>query len=489
MRALLAAVLCLVLLAPCAQAEGLFAWTLQEGGEGVTTPGDMTPAASGGVFIAGFTTAQDSEFGVGLGGKDGFVMRVSAQGHVLWRRLLGGSGDDIFTTVVETPDGGCLAMGTTTSSGGDIRSARGGVDAWIVRLDAGGETVWSKNLGGSSDDELLALLVNEDGSYFVCGRTQSRNGDLGSNYGGWDAWAALLGADDGRPLSGWPYRYGGAGDDSFFAVYPMAEGWLLLGETGEQSSVAEDGSVVYAQRPIVQILSHAGEPQWETPVLLGQTGVNTLSSLVETEVGWLLAGVTNSRSSLMPTPRGRMDIWSLNLRQGGTVYWQRVYGGSGDEAFHSVHVLEGKGYVLLGTTESADGDVNGAHGGQDAWVVHTGPNGYILWEQTIGGSTGPTTPVGLLQRDTGELLVVGTTTAQDGDIGRHISVRTGFFATLAPNGNLLSVQSTGLQEESALLQVCADGGIGYVLGVVRGVNAQGPVERIWLARLAAEGYQ
>ena len=486
MRRIIPVLLCLFLLVPCATAEDtLFAWSLSIGGDGVTTPVDMAVASEGGVFIVGHTTSEGGDLGEGYGNKDGFVLRLSANGTVLWQRRLGGTEDDTFTSVVETPDGGCLALGSTLSTDGDARASRGGMDAWIVRLDAEGETVWTKSLGGSLDDELLVLQITEEGTYFACGRTMSRNGDLGANFGGWDAWATMLSAEDGKPL--WNYRYGFSGDDVFLAAHPAANGWLLLGEIAEESGQDEDGNPLYTSRPIAQMLSFTGEPSWEEPVLLGDTGVNKLTSILEIESGWLLAGTTNTRSSLMPSTHGGVDIWMLHLRQNGTVAWQRSYGGRLNESFHSMQKLPSGGYLLLGGTNSTDSQVYGAHGGEDVWLVHISASAVQRWQQPIGG-TEDSWPAGLLQREDGSLLVAGTTVSQDGDIGRHISVRTGFLSLLGPNGNLQSTQVTSGTEEMTLLQIKADDGIAYLLGSVRSINADGPTESIWIGRLLMEGF-
>lgn len=487
MRRILLLSICLVLLASVAlaQEENLYAWTFQPEGNGLTTPAAIATSMNGGAFVVGSTNSTEGFFEGELGGQDGFVLRLGASGRVLWQRRLGGTGDDRFTTVLETPDGGCIAMGTTTSTDGDARASRGGQDAWLMRLDVNGQTVWNKCLGGSQDDELLVLQLTEDGYYFACGRTQSRNGDLGSNHGGWDAWATLLNPDDGKPV--WTYRYGFAGDDIFTTAYPIYEGWLLLGELAEEVSMDEEGNTVFTQRPIVQMLSVNGQPVWETPKTLGDTGVNQLFRVIETETGWLLAGLTNSRSALMPSLYGGMDIWVLHMRQNGTVSWQRTYGGSKDERLHAIQAMPAGGYVIVGETDSSDGQVFGAHGGGDVWLARITAAGALEWQQALGGSE-ESTVSGLLLTEAGEYLVAGTTASQDGDIGRHLSVRTGFLSRLAKNGNLLSTATVAQNEECSLLDMKARDGIAYLLGSVRSIDDQGHTETLWIARLAAEGF-
>lgn len=485
MRRLSAFLVSLVLLLPLgahAEESALFAWTLEVGSHGQTIPTAMIPASDGGVIIVGNTTSHNGGLGEYLGGQDGFVLRVDARGELRWWRRLGGAGDDLFTDVQETSDGGCVILGTTTSADGDASAARGGMDAWVVRLDAQGETLFTKCLGGSSDDELITLLITEEGQYFVCGRTQSRNGDLRSNHGGWDAWAALLGQEDGKPI--WSYRFGEAGDDSFTQAVPLADGWFIIGEMGEELSVDLDGNPIYVSRPIAQVITSEGEAAWDPVVMLGDTsGHSRHLEILQAESGWVLAGETNARSPMMPTPSGGKDIWVLLMRQTGYVGWQRVFGGNSDESLHSLTALPGGGYIILASTESNDGNVVGAHGAKDVWVVRISSSGIKEWEQALGGSR-DSTPAGLLLREDGGFLVLGTTTSQDGDIGRHTANIAGFISHLAPNGNLEKTQVVPQIGDCTLLSVVARDGIGYALGVT--TSEYGTVESAWIARLAEE---
>lgn len=497
MRRFVLSLLCCLLLIPGVQAEStattqaeetpLFAWTLQVGDSGQTIPTDMCATETGGVYIVGHTNGQDDALGDGFGETDGFVMRIGASGDLLWWRRLGGSGQDVLHSVVPLADGGCLALGTTTSRDGDASAARGQMDAWLVRLSRTGETVYTKNLGGSRDDELVGLLVGEDDTILAYGRTQSYNGDLRANNGGWDAWATLLSLEDGKPL--WIYRAGDTGDDTFTkAIVVSATEWLLLGEQEEKLSESSEGVITYIGRPIVQIINReTGETAFEAPVQLGDSGTNILTDVIRADSGWMLAGVTNSRSALMPPPHGGRDIWMLQVRPSGSVARQFTYGGSRDERLSAIHAMPGGGYILLCETDSSDDQVAGAHGGGDVWILRLTSAGALEWQQALGGSD-VSTVCGMLLREDGGLLVSGTTLSQDGDIGRHASLQTGFLSWLAPNGNLERTRTVTDADECTLVSMLSHEGVGYLLGVVHSVDASGPVKSVWLSRLEEDGF-
>jgi len=60
--------------------------------------------------------------------------------------------------------------------------------------------------------------------------------------------------------------------------------------------------------------------------------------------------------------------------------WIQVYGGSADEAFHAVEIIDGYGYIGAGYTMSS------GSGGKDAYLVMTDLNGNTRWEKTYGGT-------------------------------------------------------------------------------------------------------
>lgn len=478
MRKFLLSLLVICLAAGCVPAacadDSTFAWTLRIAAEGSVFADAMCLLQDGGVYLAGRVEG-DADCGESLGGRDAFVAAVSADGEILWQKRFGGSEDDRFTHVIEGLGGGCLALGVTESSDGDCRAARGMQDAFLARIDENGETLWTKCLGGSADDELLAISLWEEGGYLVCGRTKSRNGDLGANYGGWDAWAMLLSEADGKPQ--WVYRYGEDGDDGFSLILPQYDRWLLAGELGAPASDEEAAS----SQPVVITLSSSGEAIGEQT--LGGSGTSVLVSALETESGWLLAGQTNASSALMPKGHGGMDLWALLMRQNGTVGWQRTYGGSKDETLVSVMPVSAGGFLYLAETQSDDGQVSGGHGAKDVWVAKVSVQGALEWQQTLGGGR-VSSAAGAIEDGAGGYLVAGSSAAQDGDIGWHTSMTTGFLAHLAANGNLTHMELLGGAEEFHAVQLSRGDEGAYLLGATRRANTTGIEDEIWLGKLA-----
>jgi hypothetical protein len=84
---------------------------------GITTEdtGDAICSSSEGGFLLGgtiFTTT-----GIGRGARDIMLTRVDNFGEVVWKKIIGGSGDEIVSSMTETPDGGIFIVGTNNIGG------------------------------------------------------------------------------------------------------------------------------------------------------------------------------------------------------------------------------------------------------------------------------------------------------------------------------------------------------------------------------------
>ncbi len=72
-------------------------------------------ATSDGGFVIG--AAMTSTPAIGNGGTDILLIKLDAGGNLVWKRLIGGSGDERISSIRETPDRGLLLCGTNTVNG------------------------------------------------------------------------------------------------------------------------------------------------------------------------------------------------------------------------------------------------------------------------------------------------------------------------------------------------------------------------------------
>lgn len=77
-------------------------------------------------------------------------------------KLYGGQGTDEGNDLKVLPDGGFIIAGTTTSFGGNS-------DVYLIRADAMGNEIWTKNYDFGSDEVGTSVVLDEEGSFVVCG--------------------------------------------------------------------------------------------------------------------------------------------------------------------------------------------------------------------------------------------------------------------------------------------------------------------------------
>lgn len=197
-------------------AEGTKQWQKQLSSSSDAKPITVLTTNDGAYLFVGYTSAS--------GSRDGWVSKIDASGNTVWTKTFGGGGEDWFTSVVKASDGGYVMTGYTNSNNGDITSAKGNYDGWILKIDANGTKSWSLTLGGSDEDYLKSIIQTTDGGYMAVGYTKSTNGDIPQNKGGYDEWLVKL-SEEGTKQ--WVKTYGGANEEYVTNVVPTRDGNFL----------------------------------------------------------------------------------------------------------------------------------------------------------------------------------------------------------------------------------------------------------------------
>ncbi|MEM7394165.1 MAG: hypothetical protein AAF492_17640, partial [Verrucomicrobiota bacterium] len=150
------------------------------------------------------------------GGNDYWVVRTDANGNLLWEQTYGGGSSDELHAIALTPDGGFILGGDSYSDTGGEKSenARGLTDCWLIRIDANGNVLWDRTYGGTSYEFCRDIKPIPGGGYFVGASTLSPAGFELSQapIGDYDMWLLHIG-EDGAPLR--DQRIGGYDNDYF----------------------------------------------------------------------------------------------------------------------------------------------------------------------------------------------------------------------------------------------------------------------------------
>jgi hypothetical protein len=163
-------------------ANGDTTWTKTFGGRGDDYGGCVRQTSGGGYIISGSTGSYGA-------GSDAWLIKTDADGNLTWSRTFGGTRDDDGGQVQQTADGGYIIAAATFSHGA------GNADAWLIRTDAIGDTIWTRTFGGSGMDGAGSVQPTQDDGYIVVGYTD----EYGA--GGSDVW--LIKTDEeGRVYGG-----------------------------------------------------------------------------------------------------------------------------------------------------------------------------------------------------------------------------------------------------------------------------------------------
>ena len=212
--------------------NGVKQWDIRFGGNDDDDLFGIQQTADGGYIVAGhsFSSASGDVTGTNHGGPDCWIIKLDASGNITWNKLLGGNNGDVANCIRQTTDGGYIIAGQSLSSAnGDVTATNhGGVDYWIVKLNASGTISWNKLLGGTNDEKATSIQQTADGGYIIAGYSlSSANGDIsGINHGSNDYWVVKL---DATGNMSWNQLLGGNGDDQGISIFQTINGNYIVG--------------------------------------------------------------------------------------------------------------------------------------------------------------------------------------------------------------------------------------------------------------------
>ena len=312
-------------------AEGDTIWTRAIGGSGRDYGWGICQGVDGGCVIAGYTTSS------GAGREDVYVASIDADGAVVWEETYGGNGSDEGRTILRTSDGCFLVAGLTDSYGA------GQSDSYLLKLNAEGDTVWTRVFGGAQSDWAESCCQAADGCYFICGTT-------GSNGLSRDIYVTKV---DAAGTTVWQRFYGDfstwISQDFGGAVVAEADGGLAV--AGSRIILSTDPLDVYFLRADslgVQIALK----RYASPFI--EYG---LSMCGMPDGGYLICGADKNEVTL------KNDLLLVKRVTGSGWGWEQVIGGSGSDWGSCIIETDPGQYLIAGHTECS-----GA-GGYDGWLL------------------------------------------------------------------------------------------------------------------------
>jgi len=108
--------------------------------------------------------------------RDVWLLRTDSLGDTLWTRQYGGTDNDVGSDIVGLPDGGFAFAGYTYSFSGEPGTRR---DGWLVRLAPNGDTLWTRTFAGvhGQGGTFASVRLLPDGGFLMGGTDDALNGE------------------------------------------------------------------------------------------------------------------------------------------------------------------------------------------------------------------------------------------------------------------------------------------------------------------------
>ncbi len=138
---------------------------------GVGVGADIVQLDDGGYMAFG-----DRDFGYPYE-EDFWLLRLNANGDSLWTKRYQHGERDLAYGLDQTADGGFVMVGDQYRNEGMDPT-----DMYIIRTNANGDTIWTKTVGGDQYEYAYSVEQTSDGGYIVVGRTSSYGSGMDDFY-------------------------------------------------------------------------------------------------------------------------------------------------------------------------------------------------------------------------------------------------------------------------------------------------------------------
>jgi hypothetical protein len=311
-------------------------WTKTFGGADWDNAASVHQTDDGGYILAGFTES------LGNGPRDLWLVKTNDMGDTLWTRTYGGSNQENGYQARQTAEGGYVVVGQTNS----FNSA--GYDLYFLRLNAAGDTAWTKTYGGSGSDNGRDIKIVSTGGYIISGSLGSDAWILRTNESGDTLWTTIM--DQGE-------------SEVAESVCEAPDGGFV--------AVGATGAFGVADVYLIKV-NNIGDSLWAKT--FGGPGYDWGHAILGTsEGGYIVVGTTQTFGA------GDNDIWLLRMDASGDTLWTRTIGTSETERGFSISNTADGGYIISGMTNA------NTSGGDDGFIIKTDSAGTVQWSKSIGG--------------------------------------------------------------------------------------------------------
>ena len=462
----------------------------------------ITVDSAGAAYVMGqtfdFPTTPGAFDTTANGGVDVFVVKLTTDGTGLeYSTYLGGMSDDLGFGIAVDAAGSAYVTGNTfstnfpTTLGSFDTTANGGLDVFIVKLNANGTDLeYSTYLGGTNSDRGFAIALDAVGSAYVTGDTSSSNFPTTpgafdtTSFGDGDVFVIKLNTT-GTGLEYGTYLGGHTGEQWGFGIAVGAGGNVYVTGYTESSSFRTtsgdfDGGSSGGLDAFVTQVNNTGSNLFYSVVMGGSVAEipdQSLAIAVDSDGAAFISGTTNTVD--FPATAGAFDPHASNLdafvvkvaATGSDIVYATYLGGDAHEAGRGVAVDAAGSAYVTGYTRSTNfpttpGAFNRTYSGDtDVFVVKLNATGTRLEYGTYVGGTNLEFGFGIAVDATGSAYITGYSQS------RPFPSTPEAFDPIFDGGEVfvikLNATGTGLDYGTSL------GGRGFEMGLGITVDAAG----------------
>ncbi|MFD2551272.1 hypothetical protein ACFSQP_05530 [Bizionia sediminis] len=360
----------------------------------------------------------------------------------------GGSKNDSAQSVVKTSDGGYAILGFTQSSDGDVSHKQNdSYDYWVLKYASNHTLQWSKTYGGSGDDRGEHIIETQDGGFAILGYSTSNDGDVSLNAGAQDYWLAKL---DNLGNLLWQKSYGYIGADLGKSVMQTPDGGYFITGVLDVTASGGAGNTKQANQ------RHAGGDYWvlkldnqgtiEWSKYYGGSFTDTPYDAVKlADGGYILIGSSDSDDVDINNNIGTYDFWIVRISETGSIVWEKNFGGTQIDEARGILAVNNNSFFVIGDTRSSDNQVSNNLGAADLWLININLDGNLIWEKTFGGSNfdaGKSISKGL----NNNYILAGNSRSANGNLTQNKGQNDAWLLQVDGNGNIQKQISVGGSE-------------------------------------------
>ena len=379
----------------------------------------ITRTTDGGYAILGHTQSMDNDVENKTNESyDYWLLKFDSNNNLQWQKAYGGTDDDRGSDIIQTSDGGYAITGFSKSKNGDVAQNAGASDFWVSKLNTSGAIIWQKSFGFSGADNGISIIQTNDNGFLLTGVLDvSASGGEGNSksllakkHAGGDYWAIKIDASGNKA---WSRYYGGTFTDTpYDAIQTEDNGYIIIGssDSNDVDISANKGSYDFW---VIKI-SETGTLIWEKS--FGGSEIDEARAITKSNDGnYIIVGDTRSNDLDVSTNKGAADVWMIKMSPNGNLIWEKSFGGTSFDVGRSIHKTLDGGFLISGSSRSANGDFNSNQGQNDALILKIDASANLKWQKTIGGSD-IDFAYDTLQLDDDSIIVIGESGSSNHDI-------------------------------------------------------------------------